>query len=142
MSIDLEQIEKRCAAATAGPWKWRENDFRPRYMQQMRNGNWRARPGRKANDSWVFLLVAPSNHEASDDKDELARQIERGRIDEYDFRHIFALRWNQVRGNNLWNATPSEADCAFIEASRTDIPELVAEVKRLRARVAELEAAE
>lgn len=128
--LDLTPIKERLAKATPGPWTWREDDFRPKYMKQKRDGNWMARPGRKAKDSWVMLLTGPPH--ASVREGFAQEDIQRGYPDEWDFPHIFALRWNQIKGKSLVNAVPGSDDAKLIANAPTDIKALIEEVERLR----------
>mgnify|MGYP001612893948 FL=1 len=104
---------------TPGPWSWREDEFRSKYMQRMRNGNWRAKSGHRANESWVFLLTGavrnptiPENHR-----------------DEWDYPHVLALRWVNVRGKSVYGAGPKPADASLIAAT----PDLLEALKDLTA---------
>ena len=133
--LDLEPIKKRLAAATPGPWAWREDMFRPKYMKQMKNGNWRGKSGKSAKRSWVMLLTGPL-HEPKFDFDE--GNILQGYPDEWDFPHIIAIRWDDIKGTSLLNATPLPEDAALIENAPIDIAMLLEEVERLRQRVCEL----
>ncbi|AEB08420.1 hypothetical protein [Desulfobacca acetoxidans] len=127
--LDLEPIKERVAKATPGPWAWRENDFRPKYMEKMRNGKWRARPGAKADQAWVMLLAGPPSKHAA----ELTPfNILCGDVDEYDFPHIIGLRWAQVKGKALLGVVPLPADAELIANAPTDIKALIEEVERLR----------
>src|SRR3990167_5607026 len=100
------------ATHTPGPWTWREDEFRSKYMVRMRNGNWRAKPGQRVNNSWVILLTGPA----------LDPAIPPQHMDEWDYPHVLALRWASVRGTGLVNLGPSLADARLIAAA----PELLA----------------
>jgi len=127
--LDLKPIKERLEKATPGPWAWREDDFRPKYMKQKRDGTWMARPGCRATDSWVMLLTGPARKPCADP---IPENIMRGYPDEWDFPHIVALRWDQIKGKSLWNATPGPGDAKFIANAPTDIKALIEEVERLR----------
>ena len=130
--IDLEAIKKRLRNATPGPWTWREDTFRPKYMKQKKNGHWMAKPGRRASQSWVMLLTGPMR---APRKEFTQEDIIRGYPDEWDFPHIFALRWEALKAKSLFNATPSDADAELIANAPSDIKALIEEVERLRALV-------
>jgi hypothetical protein len=129
--LDLEAIKERLRKATPGPWAWRENDFRPKYMKQKKNGWWMARPGRRADQSWVMLLTGPI-HASFRDKEFTPEDFQRGFPDEWDFPHILALRWAQVRVKSLFNVAPKDADMELIANAPADIKALIEEVERLR----------
>lgn len=132
----LDGIEMRAEAATPGPWWWGEEFFRTRHMKRTHAGLWRAKPGRRARDTHALLLVGcgpggPYMPESpSWDNDP---------IDEWDFPGIIRLQWEDLRSAS-WTGGPKNADCHFIAAARTDIPVLIAEVRRLRALLAEVPA--
>lgn len=134
----LADIAARSDMATPGPWAWREDQFREKYMQRLSNGNWRARPGKRASDSWVMLLTGPLHWTIPTSF--TPEEIEQA-TDEWDYPHILALRWNQVRGNTLFNAAPFAHDAAFIAATRTDVPDLLADAQASRALLAQALAA-
>lgn len=127
--LNIEAIKARLAAATPGPWAWREDMFRYKYMQQLNSGKWRAKPGKDANRSWVMLLTGPMR---SPQKEFNQDDIIQGYPDEYDFPHIIALRWGQVRSKCLVNVTPNPPDADLIAHAPTDIRALLEEVDRLR----------
>jgi hypothetical protein len=129
--LDLEPIKKRLARATPGPWAWRQDLFRHKYMQELKNGTWRARPGKSANDSWVMLLTGPQRRLKY--VDETIDNVLNRRFDEFDFEWVIALRWSQVKGNVLMGCGPSPEDADLIANAPTDIAALIAEVERLRA---------
>lgn len=132
--LNLNPIKERLAEATPGPWKWREDLFFHKHMQKMKTGNWRARPGRLALDSWVMLLTGPLPD--SMEIEETLENIISGCPDEWDYPPIVAIRWRQIKGKELFNATPTKEDAALIENAPTDIAALIAEVERLRAVIA------
>ena len=107
------------ASHTPGPWTWREEEFRPKYMQRMRNGRWRAKPGRRAKESWVLLLTGPTT----------SPTIPPQHRDEYDYPHILALRWAYIRGTHLYNLGPSPANARLIAAA----PNLLEELRYIEA---------
>lgn len=136
-SLDLEPIKKRLRAATPGPWRWREGLIREKYMARLRNGTWRAKPGRKAQDVYVYFLAgAPIDRGwgAAVSEDELFLS---GRIDEWDFRRVMTLRWGQVKGTSF-SGGPSRKDMDLIAAAPEDIRALLAEVECLREEVGRL----
>ena len=95
------------------------------------------RPGRRAMDSWLVLLTGPMR----EPQREFTREdILKGYPDEWDFPHIFALRWSQIKGKELWNATPNDADAELIANAPADIKALIEEVERLREMVHQLTA--
>lgn len=128
--LDLEPIKERLKKATPGPWAWREDDFRPKYMKQKKDGSWMSRPGCRGDRSWVMLLTGPPH--ASIKEGFTQEDIQRGYPDEWDFRHIIALRWNQVRGKSLVNVSPFPEDAKLIAHAPTDLKALIEEVERLR----------
>ena len=130
--LDLEPIKNRLAAATPAPWVWREDLFRPKYMKQLRSGDWRAKPGRSALNSWVMLLTGPVRWPQKEE-DVTEENILRGYPDEWDFPHIIALRWRNIRGESLINSTPNDDDAVLIASAPTDIRALIEEIERLRA---------
>ena len=117
VETSVKQEVAEMAERTPGPWTWRENEFRPKYMQQLRNGSWRAKPGRKSRDSWVALLTGPL-------RDPPIAEIHR---DEWDYPHIIALRWGQIRGGSLVNVMPNPADASLIAAA----PEMLAALEAI-----------
>jgi len=135
MALDIEPIKKRLAKATPGPWEWREDVFRPKYMKRKRDGKWMARRGKRAVQSWVALLTGPPRN--SHTPPPTLENIERGYPDEWDYPHIIALRWSDFRAKSLINALPSPDDMALIANAPTDIKALVKEVERLRALLGE-----
>lgn len=128
--LDLEPIKQRLAKATPGPWSWKEDLFRPKYMKQMKNGDWKAKPGKKASDSWVMLLTGPLKFNSVQEYSQ--EDIIKGVPDEYDFQRVIALRWNRIKGTELWNSTPTQADADLIANAPSDIESLLIEVERLR----------
>jgi hypothetical protein len=132
--LDLEPIKKRLAAATPGPWAWREDMFRLKYMQQLKNGQWRAKPGKSANSSWVMLLTGPMRAPRINFTEE---NILCGYPDEWDFPHIIALRWSDIKGKSLVNVAPSRADAELIANAPNDIAALIEEVEKLREKLRE-----
>ena len=130
--LDLGPIKRRLAESTPGPWKWREEIFRQKYMIRMKNGRWRARPGKDAGRSWVMLLTGPLTHSGIGYPEETLENIIAGYPDEWDYPHIIAIRWNQIRPKSLVNACPSKADADLIANAPTDLADLVEEVEKLR----------
>ena len=101
----LAALKVLAQKATPGPWRWMEGEFRHRYMVQVSNGKWRAKPGRRARDSWVFFLAGP-----------LRGMIAPEHADEWDYHQVMSLRWSDVRIKTLINVAPKDADAAFIAA--------------------------
>lgn len=97
-ALDLDAIEARAAAATEGPWEWRE-------------------------DSHDRLILAGPLKSPSPD-------------DESAYPWMAVLSWAGLKEpKRPLTAKLSPADKAFIAAARTDVPALVAEVRRLRATI-------
>jgi hypothetical protein len=127
--IDIEPIKKRLAAATPGPWRWMEDIFRHKYMERMKNGSWRAKPHKKAENSWLMLLTGPVHPSVQNFNQD---GINNGFPDEYDFPHIIAIRWGDLKKKSIFNATPRRHDAEFISNAPIDIAMLIEEVERLR----------
>ncbi len=104
-TIDLQALRALALNATRGPWRWMEEEFRQRYMVQTSSGKWRAKPGRRARDSWVFFLAGP-----------LKGGISPEHADEYDYHQVMSLRWSDVRVKELVHVAPLDRDAAFIAA--------------------------
>jgi len=92
--LDLDVIEARADAATAGPWWWDEDEF----MWRLHGVH-----GTISGNDWIPEQVL--NHQ-------IAKAPKQGTS--------YAEYW------------PERADADFIAAARTDVPALVAEVRRLR----------
>lgn len=120
MSLDLEEIKARCAAATPGPWEWGGHykfaggiDLRARIsntpivMAFRRAGNRGGEP--------CFWKRDPQKDPALHGEYQPARDIT---VREVPYRD------DVIRLDN--------ADAEFIAHARTDVPALVAEVERLR----------
>ena len=126
----LSEILQRARGATPGPWRWMEDLFREKYMRPVKDkpGHYRARPDRKASDSWVYFLAGPVNGPRSGRSDD---DFRKGLIGEWDFHRVMCLQWSDVRGNELWNRSPNPEDADFIAHARTDVPWLLMAVKCL-----------
>ena len=109
---ELAEIEARAAAAEPGPWRWREREHNERIRKT-------SRAGRRSREQWVYLLQGPAP-DANWEDDQHIHQV-------------MALNWSVIRGTTLSNVGPHPKNAAFIAHSRTDVPQLAAEVRRLRA---------
>ena len=129
----LAQIKALCEKATPGPWRWMEDVFRQRYAVKTRTGKYRAKPGRSIRDTWIGLLLGAPDGFVQEQikKNGIEATVASGMVDEYDFKGIFRLRWSDIRGE-CFSGMPRHEDCAFIAEARTIVPELIAEVERLR----------
>jgi hypothetical protein len=114
--VELAQAEALCAQATPGPWVWAEETF-----------NRRASGDRP---EWAYLLLGPAAA--------CMAGVPAGDLDAADFDQVMGLPWSSVEGNVLVNAVPTPEDQLFIAAARELLPRALAEVRRLRKRVAEL----
>lgn len=137
----LSEIEARANAATAGPWMWRER------LANAQGGRTKRRSVREGR--LVYLLTRalyPHEHDCAIGRGRFTREYQPPAwCDDprcaavYETSALMALRWRDIkRGTVLWNVTPPPNDEAFIARARTDIPALVAEVRRLRAALEQL----
>ena len=129
---ELDRLEKLASKATPGPWEWAEDRFNWKYRRRKKDGTFAAKAGKRLTDSWVFCLVGPHSWCPPGRPVDPETGIPRG-LDEHDYHHVMGLRWFHVKVKTLFNVSPSPADEAFIAASRSAVPELIAEVRRLRA---------
>lgn len=103
---DLEAIEARCRAARPGPWHW-THDLVNEYVRSRRSGkHWRER--------YIYLLQGRGQ-----------------RFQDSSDARVLGLEWNLIKGDTFCGS-PRPADAAFIAAARSDVPRLLAEVRRLR----------
>lgn len=113
---DLAAIEERCRGLTPAPWHWTQdivNDY-------IRDGR-----GRRAwRDQYVYILAG------------------RGQRYQDSWDHnVLRLQWSQIKGDTFMGS-PSKKDAAFIAAARSDVPRLLAEVRRLRTELARQQSTE
>lgn len=101
---DLLAIEERARKATSGPWVWTERAVNAEIRSYTR----------RLREQYVYLLQGAP------------------REDRFD-KDVMQLNWYHVKGSSLLNVGPSMDDARFIASARTDVPLLVAEVRRLRA---------
>lgn len=133
--INLDELERLEREATPGPWRWLHKFFRTRHQKHVRGGKLKARTGHSSKDACVYFLAGPSASGAEFPTEEEydPTNPKHRAIDEYDFAHVFMLRWSQVKGNSILNAGATEANEAFIAASRNAIPALLAAVRAMLA---------
>lgn len=146
LSLDeLEQIAERAGSATAGPW-----EAGVRYERFGVNEG--ARPGA---GPFSFLPVGRCHHCAESGEPAIGTERDRhGGV-----YHVHRVRSDPARPVSGWRTISSAAtrgpvvesyegavsvgirppDAEFISRARTDVPRLVAEVKRLRAAVCAME---
>jgi hypothetical protein len=110
---DLEQIEKRAAEATPGPWYPHRTDD-------------------QVHSNARYVSVEPSDF-AHDNK----TRMWAGSRQQANPEGVIAITLLQSPG--LAVADACDENTLFIAHARTDVPSLVSEVRRLRERVAELE---
>jgi hypothetical protein len=101
----LAEIEKRCAAATPGPWAWRQL------------GEWHL--VRDAGPRLVVLSTVWQQSTAHDDYDPPGSSVLAVRVDDPAPRLVPLM--------------PDHPDAALVAGARDDMPLLLAEVRRLRA---------
>jgi hypothetical protein len=109
---DLAAIGERCRKATPAPWHWTQ-DVVNDYLRSRGRGSYR--------EQYLYILQG-RGHRYQDSWD----------------ANIMRLQWSQIKGNTFCGFARDE-DAAFIAAARTDVPRLLAEVRRLRAALAERE---
>jgi hypothetical protein len=106
---DLDAIQKRADEATPGPWHWTHKacneEIAEREKERGRKPKWR--------NKWIFRLQGSPRDDAWD-------------------KVIAELNWESVKGSEIAQSHPAPVDCTFIAHARTDVPRLLAEVRRLR----------
>lgn len=129
----LEEIRRRCQAATPGPWVDLADIYWER-MQAHRQATGRWWHG-ELRDSKPMTLIACANVRG----EPVSPADIPKRVDWHDLQKIIGLRWIDF-GDKVTEAVaplPNAADLAFIAASRQDAEDLLAEVDRLRAELAQ-----
>jgi hypothetical protein len=117
----LAEIRARCEAATPGPWIWDEKRFNERLRRRGERKN--------SHKRFVYALHGACNMCMFGCRDD----IDHG---PFDYHSVMYLNWYSVKGNVLAGASPMPKDATFIAHARDDIPELLAEIDRLRVRLA------
>lgn len=112
---EIAELRKIEAAATRGPWEWAE-------------AKWNAKIGQRRRGNWIYCLQGPSRYGSCNQP----------WADEYDYSHIFGLRWYQVKGSEI--SVMRDEDKALIAAARNALIPLLDEVERLQAENAALRA--
>ena len=124
--VDLDALEALLEEATPLPWTDRTQEFLERHaVLSPRSGEWEARPGHHIRQTWVCLITGP----------------QRGSYrypDEWDYPHVIALRWSAIKGDGLANFMPGQ-DEGLIIAAVNALPELIRELRELRAGVRDTE---
>ena len=115
-ALDLEAIEARADAATPGPWHPGADEFAETDEMIRQLGVALSRGG-----NTLHLALARRTHE------EAVRAADAAGAD-VDAGTVFAAL--------VGNGPNSGANAAFIAAARTDVPDLVAEVRRMREEIA------
>lgn len=132
----IDEVLRLDAEATKGPWWDARNWFQSRHAKLSRNGNWRAKIGRRVRDTWMLLICAPLNGDkwgstelggippATKAWDEYADAHGPGNlVDEFDFHHVASMRWSNYKGTH-WTTPLVDKDAELITTYRTAAPKL------------------
>ena len=124
--VDLDALEALLEKATPLPWTDRRQEFQERHaVFSWRTRKWRARPGHRIRQTWVCLITGPQRAPYS-------------HLDEWDYPHVIALQWSSIKGDAL-GGFMRHKDAELIIAAVNALPELIRELRELRAGVKDTE---
>lgn len=122
------------AASTRGRWWDARRFFQTKHAKRVQNNqgwdgrDWRALPGDKIRNTWVQAIFAerPGSPESKIPAEAEFDPITH-RLDEWDFQHVAAIQWWQIKGTSIGNGALSDADAAIACALHNVAP-LVADL--------------
>lgn len=126
----LAEIERRANAATPGPWIDLSRAYFERCKRDRRTHGNRWYHGSERASCPLALIVRDSVQGKPFALEDIPR-----RVDRYDLKAVFSLFWSSLpkQAKSMMEGFFRPEDAAFITHARTDVPALIAEVRRLRA---------
>lgn len=128
----LTEIEARITAATPGPWIDLMRTYFERCKADRRQHGNRWYHGSERDSTPLTLIVRDDVKGERIDPEDIPR-----RVDKYEMTDIISLFWSSLprRTTTMIEGFFKPEDAAFIVAARQDVPDLLAEVRRLRREV-------
>lgn len=126
---ELAEIEARADGTTPGPWVDYSEAFNKGCNAfHKRTGRWWNSGSARANHAITLIASRDVRGKAVEEEDFPER------VDLWDLNKVFCVRLSQVKGSLIGQADGMviPRDINFIAHSRTDIPKLIAEIRRLR----------